>query len=713
LLRVLLIEGDADSAGHMDGMAKGENESIFTLEHVASLAEAQERLRANDIDAILASLDLPDSNGFRTFLRLQVSWPHIPIIVLGDSGRRDLAQKVIEQGAQDYLVRGVFGAAPLRRMLLSAHARQERLNALRGREDLVRNLTMMNVDGILIVDDKGYVRFSNPVAETMFQKNAANGARFGHDLDTDKPTEIELKDGGKTRVLEARSARIRWKNTPSLLVSVRDVSAHAEEEAMLRTASEAAESASRAKSSFVANMSHEIRTPINSLLGMTELLSETQLSAEQKECVEVLQRSGSLLLSLINNILDLSKIEAGHLEIEKTLFDLKEELAKIDATLGHLAQRKGVTLKMRLGEDVAPWRRGDVTRIGQVLINLVNNAIKFTQEGSVTLAVTEVASGKVRFAVEDTGIGIPKGKQARVFQSFRQADSSTTRRHGGTGLGLAISKMLVEAMGGALQLESEVGRGSIFSFEIPLPSSQKPRESAAKEVVPESAALPPAARLRILLVDDAPDNRLLIQRFLRDAGHMIVEAVNGREAVELWSQGTFDVILMDVQMPEVDGLTAARMIRALEKEKELERTRIVAVTATATSEAAEQCRAAGCDSFLTKPIRKADLLSELGHVAGGATGVDPEIADLIPGYIQNRHEDLVELEEAADSANFTLLADIGHRIKGSAGGYGFDGLALIAADIEKAGMERRGEMALKAVRAMRGYLDKLEGNSDG
>ncbi len=720
--RVLLVEDDPVDAEITRQNLLAERPARFEIVQAQRLATALQECALSTFDVILLDLSLPDATGIDALARLRSQALDTPLIVLTGREEEGLGPQLLQMGAQDYLVKG----------------------QLPGR---------------------AFVRSLGNAME-----------RHAIQLELQKAREEALK-------------------------------------------------AARAKSDFLASMSHEIRTPLNSILGMAELLSESGLSREQERYVSVFRSAGETLLDLINGILDLSKLESGRLAIAAVAFDIEPFVVSTLELLAFSAHQKGLTLGFELARDVEPRFLGDQTRLRQVLINLVGNAVKFTDQGDVFVSVAWAEASEPRqflcFSVADTGIGIPADKLETIFERFEQADGSITRRFGGTGLGLSLSKGLVELMGGRITVESEPGRGSLFQFTLPLkPVISEPRPSegalggtealvavaseaerrilrnslfqAGVEVSEAASSDEAIASLRsggrkgrlpdflvldcrmrpsgglsvldavadldgverrtvmlltadhrpgdiqmiearglggwltkpwsptqltdllvavhegggttrapagaqdesrpatvprtILAVDDSVENRNLIQAFLKKTPHRLVTAENGQQALEALREATFDLVLMDMQMPVMDGYSAVKEIRCRDQILGIH-TAVVALTAFALEEEKERSLLAGCDAHLTKPIRKADLrrgIDEYSRLSTFAVDVDPDLADLVDGFLENRRAEIATLRSALDAQDFRAIHSIGHKMKGNGRAYGFSGISEIGESLERA-----------------------------
>lgn len=629
------------------------------------------------------------------------------------------------------------------------------------------------VDGIIIIDEQGSIESINPAAERLFGYTATEVVgqnvkmlmpppyREQHDgylsayLSTGTRKIIGsgrevvgVRRDGAVFFMELAVGEVSLGNRRLFTGMVRDISERKLRDAELRQAKEAAEKANQAKSEFLANMSHEIRTPLNGIIGMADMAVLADLPPDQYEFITTIKASAESLMSVVNDILDYSKVEAGKLDIDPYPFSLRDALGDLLKPLAFRAQKQGVMLACCISPDVPDRLIADQGRLRQVLVNLVGNAIKFTPKGEIVVRVESQPAGEVEtvlhIAVADSGIGISAKKMRAIFDPFSQGDASTTRLYGGTGLGLSISLRLVELLGGRLWCESKEGVGSTFSFTVRcglqpqaepagLPGRMKglSRQLGEEKCKDQEGGLPTLRSLRILLAEDNAVNQRVATLMLERQGHTVVVVVSGRQAVEAIDREAFDVVLMDVQMPDMDGMAATAAIRQREAATR-KRIPIIALTANAMKEDREKCLAAGMDGYVTKPLRPKDLEEALlevmpaavlreagkkqerqdGFVLGEAVrsvvgNDDGSLREVIALFRKSGVSLMDRIKDGLDKGDSRQVAMAAHSLKGAASMFGAESTADAAARLESMGNAGKLAGALEAFSALRAEMDQI------
>jgi PAS domain S-box-containing protein len=658
-VRILLIEDNPGDVLLLRKMLVSSRHSRPVIHAVSRLTEGYSFLNRHEVDAVLLDLGLPDSSGLDSFHQLQARHPDLPIIVLTELNDQEVAVQVLRTGGQDYLIKGQITAELLsrsiryaierkhleQRLLKAKLAAEEAVQTLEKSEQRFRSLFANSPIVILIVSSEGEVLDANAAASRVFGWTTEEIRRVGfsalmdrHDPSLTSAIQERERTGGfqaKQFTAVRRSGERFPVEVDSVVVPatpnrtfymMRDISARkrsedqlkalaAELDRKVRNRTMELEQANKAKDEFLANMSHEIRTPMAGVLGLSEILLQNDLPGNVKRDLEMIHSSAEAVMSLINDLFDLSRISQGRFEYHSTEFDLRTMLRNAVGPFEFQARAKNLEFHVTVDEGVPSWILCDKDRLAQIIKNLVSNAIKFTEHGFVRVGISSEKQDqdtlRLLVSVSDSGIGIPRSRQEDVFSAFTQLDPSYSKRFSGMGLGLAISKSLVEGMGGRITVESTTGNGTTFSFFVTCGVLEGGQVARVPGIT--LGDLPP---MTILIAEDNAVNRVFLRRALATAGHTVIEAENGKRALEKLRTRRFDLVLMDIQMPEMNGVEATRAIRS-GKHGSAD-IPIIALTAYALKGDREKFLGEGLNGYMTKPVDFDDLAREIERVLARA-----------------------------------------------------------------------------------------------
>ncbi|MEM1203054.1 MAG: ATP-binding protein [Acidobacteriota bacterium] len=638
----------------------------------------------------------------------------------------------------------------LRERLADAHrdlerARDEGRRRLEEAEERRQAILNVALDSIVTIDEDGRIVEFNPAAESTFghrredvlglpisdvilpprmrdahREGMRRYLRTGESKVLGRRLELPAMRGdGSEFPVELTISEFEGGERRLFTGYLRDITDQKEAEEQLKTAKEQAEAANRAKTEFLATVSHELRTPLNVIVGMADLMADGRLGKGSAEPLAAIQRNADALLYLINDLLDVSRAEAGKLELGVVSFDPRDLASGIQQALAPEAAGKGLTFEVAVSGAIPAGLVGDPQRIRQVITNLAQNGIKFTREGRVTVRLSWRGGepGHLSIEVSDTGPGLTEDDRQRIFERFYQVDGSPSRNEGGVGLGLSIAKVLVDMMEGTVEVESTLGQGTAFTVLLPL------EEAAAdwrqETLVASRPQVTKADGVRVLAVDDTSDGRLLVDAILGGAGFDVSTVASGGDALALLDRELFDVVLMDIEMPVMDGFETTRRLRQLEQRRKRQPVPVVAVSAHAIEGYRERCLAAGMNDYLTKPIRRKLLIAKT-HSWGksmamgppvdedsSGIAIDPEIADLIPEFLANRRADAETLCGLAEAAEFDEIRKLAHKLKGVGTPYGFPVITTVAGRLETVAADEDADRCVSLAEHLRSYLEGL------